>query len=152
MYKAKNRKSVVYKAPCGRTLRRMDEVHMYLRITKSDLTVDLFDFNVYVRCLAEFMVEQKNILIKDLSQGSHFRTSYPSHIEITILFPALGKEECPITVVNYVNSSQLNFCNYSTKREPMAGVNLNTNTDFLTGCDCTDDCIVSDSKNRNKPF
>ncbi|KRT84106.1 SET domain-containing protein [Oryctes borbonicus] len=120
MYKCKNKKCVLYKAPCGRTLRNMQEVHMYLRTTKSDLTVDLFDFNVYVRCLAEFMVEQKNILIKDLSQG---------------------KEECPITVVNYVNSAQLNFCNYSTKREPMEQVNLNTNTEFLTGCDCTDDCI-----------
>ncbi|KAI4455353.1 histone-lysine n-methyltransferase eggless [Holotrichia oblita] len=82
MYKCKNKKIVLYKAPCGRTLRTMQEVHTYLRITKSNLTVDLFDFNMYVRCLAEFMVEQKNVLIKDLSQG---------------------KEECPITVVNYVN-------------------------------------------------
>lgn len=140
MYKCKNKKLVLYKAPCGRTLRTMQEVHTYLRITKSNLTVDLFDFNMYVRCLAEFMVEQKNVLIKDLSQGIYIESIKIGLSQFLSRFT--GKEECPITVVNYVNLAQLNFCNYSTRREPMEGVNLNTNTEFLTGCDCTDDCIV----------
>lgn len=57
------KRSVLYKAPCGRTLRKMEEVHMYLRITKSQMTVDLFDFDYWVNCLAEFSIEKYNIHI-----------------------------------------------------------------------------------------
>lgn len=70
MYKYKNKKHIVYKAPCGRTCRNMPELHHYLTITKSDLTVDLFDFDYWVRCLAEFMLEPKIPFIKDLSNGT----------------------------------------------------------------------------------
>lgn len=49
----------------------------------------------------------------------------------------------PIQVVNYVDNEVNEFVNYSTKREPMEGVNLNLDPDFLCGCDCEDDCSVS---------
>lgn len=52
----------------------------------------------------------------------------------------LGLEPVAIPVVNYVDMEVNQFCNYSTKREPMEGVNLNLDPDFLCGCDCTDDC------------
>lgn len=68
--KAKGRKEIIYKAPCGRLLRNIAEVHYYLRITKSEMTVDLFDFNHMVRCLAEFSVEC-NPDPKDLSRGKY---------------------------------------------------------------------------------
>lgn len=68
--KAKGRKEIIYKAPCGRLLRNIAEVHYYLRITKSEMTVDLFDFNHMVRCLAEFSVEC-NPDPKDLSRGNN---------------------------------------------------------------------------------
>lgn len=57
------KRSVLYKAPCGRSLRNMEEVHMYLRITKSEMTVDLFDFDYWVNCLAEFVIEKCNVHI-----------------------------------------------------------------------------------------
>jgi histone-lysine N-methyltransferase SETDB1 len=67
--KVKGRKEIVYKAPCSRILRNMQEVHRYLRMTKSEMTVDLFDFNHMVRCLAEFNVECIPDP-KDLSKGT----------------------------------------------------------------------------------
>ncbi|XP_017781976.1 PREDICTED: histone-lysine N-methyltransferase eggless isoform X1 [Nicrophorus vespilloides] len=118
--KVKGRKpSVVYKTPCGRVVRNMPELHNYLQEIKSDLTVDLFSFDYYVRCLAEFILEPNSPVIKDLSTGF---------------------EDIPIPVVNYVDNELNNFVNYSTTRMPMEGVNLNLDTDFLVGCDCEDDC------------
>lgn len=58
------RRVVIYKAPCGRSLRNMLDVHRYLRITKSSMTVDLFDFDYWVHVLAEFKVEKYNLSIE----------------------------------------------------------------------------------------
>ncbi|CAH0548832.1 unnamed protein product [Brassicogethes aeneus] len=117
--RARGRKDIVYKAPCGRSLRNIAEVHYYLRVTRSEMTVDLFDFNHMVRCLAEFSVECK-----------------PDPVDLS-----KGLEQVPIPVINGVNNDMLDFCNYSTKRVPMEGVHINLNTEFLCGCDCEDDCI-----------
>ncbi|KAG5879504.1 hypothetical protein JTB14_004729 [Gonioctena quinquepunctata] len=117
--KAKGRKEIIYKAPCGRLLRNIAEVHYYLRLTNSEMTVDLFDFNHMVRCLAEFNVEC-NPDPKDLSRGL---------------------EQVPIPVINGINNEMLDFCNYSIKRVPMEGVHMNLDPEFLCGCDCDDDCI-----------
>lgn len=117
--KAKGRKEIIYKAPCGRILRNIAEVHYYLRVTKSEMTVDLFDFNHMVRCLAEFSVEC-NPDPKDLSRSM---------------------EQVPIPVINGINNEMLDFCNYSIKRVPMEGVHMNLDTEFVCGCDCDDDCI-----------
>lgn len=48
---------VIYRAPCGRRMRNMDELHRYLRITKSELGVDLFCFDSRVNCFREFEPE-----------------------------------------------------------------------------------------------
>lgn len=48
------RLSIVYRGPCGRRMRNMDEVHRYLRLTLSDLGIDLFCFDSFVHCFAEF--------------------------------------------------------------------------------------------------
>ncbi|KAJ8953721.1 hypothetical protein NQ314_007331 [Rhamnusium bicolor] len=117
--KAKGRKEIIYKAPCGRLLRNIAEVHYYLRMSNSEMTVDLFDFNHMVRCLAEFSVEC-NPDPKDLSRGL---------------------EQVPIPVINGINNEMLDFCNYSIKRVPMEGVHMNLDPEFLCGCDCDDDCI-----------
>ncbi|XP_056637289.1 histone-lysine N-methyltransferase eggless [Diorhabda sublineata] len=117
--KGKGRKEIVYKAPCGRQLRNIAEVHYYLRETKCEMTVDLFDFNHMVRCLAEFSVDCVPDP-KDLSRGM---------------------EQVPIPVINGINNEMLDFCNYSIKRVPMEGVHMNLDQDFLCGCDCDDDCI-----------
>ncbi|KAL3271245.1 hypothetical protein HHI36_021737 [Cryptolaemus montrouzieri] len=117
--KVRGRKDIAYKAPCGRLLRNIAEIHYYLSITKSEMTVDLFDFNHMVRCLAEFSVDCEPDP-KDLSKGL---------------------EQVPIPVINGINNEMLDFCKYSTKRVPMEGVKMNLDPDFLVCCDCEDDCI-----------
>lgn len=49
-----SRRSVGYRAPCGRRMRNMHEVHRYLRLTGCQLGVDLFSFDQYVHCFTEF--------------------------------------------------------------------------------------------------
>lgn len=55
----------------------------------------------------------------------------------------LGLEQVLIPVINGINNEMLDFCNYSIKRVPMEGVNMNLDQEYLCGCDCDDDCIVS---------
>ncbi|XP_022824020.1 histone-lysine N-methyltransferase eggless [Spodoptera litura] len=115
----KGHKEVMYRAPCGRRLRNMPELHRYLRATDSDLPVDLFDFQPATHCLAEFVLNKCLVGKKDLSHG---------------------KENVPVPCVNYYDESLPEFCSYNTERTPTAGVPLNLDPEFLCGCDCTDDC------------
>lgn len=68
-------------------------------------------------------------------------------IKYIINFPfiiyVLGLEQVPIPVINGINNEMLDFCNYSIKRVPMEGVMMTLDHEFLCGCDCDDDCIVS---------
>jgi len=48
----------MYRAPCGRRLRNMEELHRYLRLTRSNKAVDLFDFDFWVHCFAEFVADK----------------------------------------------------------------------------------------------
>lgn len=63
--KSKQKKVVVYRAPCGRRLRNMTELHQYLRMTKCTLNVENFDFDFLIHCLAEYVIDtyivQKNV-------------------------------------------------------------------------------------------
>ncbi|KPI96426.1 Histone-lysine N-methyltransferase eggless [Papilio xuthus] len=111
----KTNKIVMYRAPCGRRLRDMPELHRYLRLIDSDMAVDLFDFSPATHCLAEFVLNNCN----DLSHG---------------------KEIVPVPCVNYYDGSLPEFCSYNTERTPTAGVPLNLDPNFLCGCDCEDDC------------
>ncbi|KAJ8706307.1 hypothetical protein PYW08_010933 [Mythimna loreyi] len=115
----KGHKEVMYRAPCGRRLRNMRELHQYLRAVDSDLPVDLFDFHYSTHCLAEFVLNKCLVGKKDLSHG---------------------KENVPVPCVNYYDDSLPEFCSYNTERTPTAGVPLNLEPEFLCGCDCTDDC------------
>lgn len=55
----KNTKTVViYRAPCGRRLRNMLEVHYYLKTTQSTLNVDSFSFEADLHALAAYVVEK----------------------------------------------------------------------------------------------
>lgn len=115
----KGQKEVMYRAPCGRRLRNMKELHQYLRATDSELPVDLFDFFYGTHCLAEFQIYKCLTGKKDLSHG---------------------KENVPVPCVNYYDESLPEFCSYNTERTPTSGVPLNLDPEFLCGCDCTDDC------------
>ncbi|XP_031841422.1 SET domain bifurcated histone lysine methyltransferase eggless isoform X2 [Nomia melanderi] len=115
----KGKKITLYQAPCGIRLRNMEELHQYLRKTGSPMSVDLFDFDHWVHCLAEFVLDKCFINIKDLSYGV---------------------ENVPIPCVNELDHTQPDTISYSTKREPTEGVNLNLDPNFLCSCDCEDDC------------
>lgn len=56
--KQKNNKSVMYKAPCGRRLRNMNEVFTYLKYTECPLNVENFDFDVSVQVLVTYDVDK----------------------------------------------------------------------------------------------
>lgn len=115
-------KYITYKAPCGRSLRNMYEVHHYLNVTQSPFNVDLFEFEVEVQCLSEYRVDQKAIKwqSQDLSEG---------------------REPMPISCINYYDTTLPPTCVYSTERTPTEGVDLNLDEDFLACCDCEDDCL-----------
>ena len=56
--KSKHLIDVIYRAPCGRRLRNLEEVHRYLRLTGSQLGVDLFSFDGCVQCFEVFKPER----------------------------------------------------------------------------------------------
>ncbi|KAF7994847.1 hypothetical protein HCN44_004319 [Aphidius gifuensis] len=116
---SKGKKVEIYQAPCGLRLRNLEEVHKYLRVTKSTMSVDLFDFDHWVHCLAEFVLDKCFVNIKDLSYGVE-----------NVLIPC----------VNEIDHALPDTITYSTKREPTEGVNLNLDPNFLCCCDCEDDC------------
>ena len=51
-----------------------------------------------------------------------------------------GKENVPVSCVNSIDRSNPEYVEYSTVRTPREGVNLNLDSNFLSCCDCTDDC------------
>ncbi|XP_071636747.1 histone-lysine N-methyltransferase eggless isoform X1 [Temnothorax longispinosus] len=116
---SKGKKVILYQTPCGVRLRNMEELHRYLLTTNSTLSVDLFDFDYWVRAFADFVVEKCFINIKDLSYG---------------------EENVPIPCVNDLDHTQPDTIRYTTRREPTEGVNLNLDPAFLCSCDCEDDC------------
>ena len=60
----KGKKVIIYQAPCGVRLRNMEELHRYLRLTKSPMSVDLFEYDYWVHCLAEFVLDKCYVNIK----------------------------------------------------------------------------------------
>ena len=49
-----SQRNVVYRGPCGRRMRNMEELHRYLRFTLCKLSVDLFCYDHFVHCFSEF--------------------------------------------------------------------------------------------------
>uniref|UniRef100_A0A182SHU5 MBD domain-containing protein n=1 Tax=Anopheles maculatus TaxID=74869 RepID=A0A182SHU5_9DIPT len=111
--------AVMYRAPCGRRIRDMPELHRYLRVTDCPLNVECFDFESDIRALATFTAQNVQFECKDLS---------------------FGAEPMPVHCVNNYDVTQPPPCEYSTERIPTEGVNLNLDKEFLCGCDCEDDC------------
>uniref|UniRef100_A0A182RJ96 Histone-lysine N-methyltransferase eggless n=1 Tax=Anopheles funestus TaxID=62324 RepID=A0A182RJ96_ANOFN len=111
---------IMYRAPCGRRLRDMQEVHRYLRLTNCSLNVEHFDFETDVRALATFKAENFLFECKDLS---------------------FGVEVMPVHCVNNYDNMQPPPCEYSTERKTTPGVTLTLDKEFLCGCDCEDDCL-----------
>lgn len=112
-------KCVWYRTPCGRIIRSVKDMHDYLMVTESTMTIDQFDFNSWVRPMAEFKVVKCLKFSLDISAGKEFRV---------------------IPCVNNINNKLPQPLEYMTTRRPMPGVNINVESSFLCGCDCTDNC------------
>ena len=59
-----SKRTVLYRAPCGRRLRSLDEVFNFLRITGCKLEIDCFCFDFWVHCFTEFEPARKFCSIK----------------------------------------------------------------------------------------
>lgn len=118
----KHNRWIQYKAPCGRRLRNMNEIRLYLIITKCILNVDNFDFDVSIQVLHAYDVIDKNLC------------------PLYIADMAEGKEGMKIPVINAFDNTRPPDLVYSAARIPMKGVHINTDPDFLACCDCKDDC------------
>jgi len=113
--------TVFYISPCGRRLRNIQEVHTFLSMCSSNLTVDLFVFDCWVEVLNEFRATEDLLAMPDISHGA---------------------ERMAIPACNQHSSSPPPYMEYCTAPDPQPGVQEQSDMDtaFLIGCDCTDDC------------
>ena len=77
----------------------------YLRITKSLLEIDFFNFDWFVRVYNEFKPEREYIRIQDISYG---------------------KENFAVSCVNSLDKNYPEYVEYSRIRIPQANVKINT--------------------------
>ncbi|XP_059835956.1 histone-lysine N-methyltransferase SETDB1-B isoform X1 [Hypanus sabinus] len=116
---------VVYKGPCGLSLRNMEEVERYLAETNADfLYLEMFCFDPYVLVDRKFQPQKPFYYIRDITNG---------------------KEDVPLSCVNEIDCTPPPQVAYSKERIPGEGVYINTDPDYLVGCDCMDGC-----KDRSK--
>lgn len=74
-----SKKTVVYRAPCGRNLKNMTELHQYLRDTDCSWNVDNFNFNYSIHCLAEYVVDA--CFVK-MQVSKHFNNGVNNHQDV----------------------------------------------------------------------
>uniref|UniRef100_A0AAQ4RRI9 [histone H3]-lysine(4) N-trimethyltransferase n=1 Tax=Gasterosteus aculeatus aculeatus TaxID=481459 RepID=A0AAQ4RRI9_GASAC len=111
---------VIYKAPCGLCLRNMAEIQFYLFETRCDfIFLEMFCLDPYVLVDRPFQPQRPFYYIHDITAG---------------------REDIPLSCVNEIDSTPPPKVAYSKERIPEDGVYINTSSDFLVGCDCTDGC------------
>ncbi|XP_018415412.1 PREDICTED: histone-lysine N-methyltransferase SETDB1 [Nanorana parkeri] len=111
---------VLYKTPCGLSLRTMPEIERYLFETTCDmLLLEMFCLDPYVLVDRKFQPQKPFYYIPDITYG---------------------KEDVPLSCVNEIDRTPPPQVAYSKERIPGRGVYINTGQDFLVGCDCTDGC------------
>uniref|UniRef100_A0A1A8PJR8 [histone H3]-lysine(4) N-trimethyltransferase n=1 Tax=Nothobranchius rachovii TaxID=451742 RepID=A0A1A8PJR8_9TELE len=112
---------VTYKAPCGLCLRNMSEIQTYLFQTRCDfIFLEMFCLDPYVLVDRPFQPQRPFYYIPDITSG---------------------KEDIPLSCVNEIDNTPPPKVAYSKERIPEDGVVINTSSDFLVGCDCTDGCL-----------
>lgn len=119
VFNNKSQKCILYTTPCGVTIRNMKQMLEYLKVTMSAMTIDQFDFSSWVKPFAEYKIIKSVQFLNDISEGQEFRG---------------------IPCVNIINGTLPPKMDYMTTRQPMPGVNINVDSKFLCGCDCTDNC------------
>ncbi|XP_033752010.1 histone-lysine N-methyltransferase SETDB1-B-like [Pecten maximus] len=117
--KPNHKRVVMYRTPCARRLRSIEDVFTFLMLCDSHLTIDMFCFDPILHVHTEFVPVKTFCDIKDLSYG---------------------KENVPISCVNAHDRQYPDYVEYSNVRIPAKGVKLNLDPDFLVCCSCTDGC------------
>lgn len=111
---------VIYKSPCGLSLRNMTEIQHYLFQTQCDfIFLEMFCLDPYVLVDRRFQPQRPFYFIRDITSG---------------------REDIPLSCVNEIDNTPPPSVAYSKERIPEDGVYINTSADFLVGCDCTDGC------------
>lgn len=112
---------VIYKSPCGLSLRNMAEIQRYLFQTHCDfMFLEMFCLDPYVLVDRRFQPQRPFYFIRDMTAG---------------------REDIPLSCVNEIDNTPPPSVAYSKERIPEDGVFINTSDDFLVGCDCTDGCL-----------
>lgn len=113
--------NVIYKAPCGRSLRNFEDVQNYLFQTEcSFLFLDHFSFNTYVQLFRSSLNPQALVIDPDISQGA---------------------ESVPVSFCNDINHDRLPCFKYRKTSWPHGYFLNNCSRSFLDSCSCTDGCI-----------
>ncbi|XP_071476179.1 histone-lysine N-methyltransferase SETDB1-like [Diadema antillarum] len=124
-----NRRYVVYRGPCGKSLCSYEDILQYLRETKTDvLSVDRFSFDQFVHISTNIRRSRLN-----------YRFYYMQMEDLSN-----GVEPVPISCVNECDTSVPPPLKYMTERQAVRGSKINTDINFLVGCDCVDDCATND--------
>ncbi|KAJ8005064.1 hypothetical protein DPEC_G00142780 [Dallia pectoralis] len=111
---------VIYKSPCGLCLRSMAEIQRYLFQTCCDfIYLEMFCLDPYVLVDRRFQPQKPYYYIRDITNG---------------------REDIPLSCVNEIDVTPPPNVAYSKERIPEDGVFINTSSEFLVGCDCTDGC------------
>ncbi|KAG8187363.1 hypothetical protein JTE90_016912 [Oedothorax gibbosus] len=115
---------VLYRAPCGRHLRSLEEIQTHLWNVSSKVTIDYFSLDPNVMPFRYFTPRYVRFKVDDVTQG---------------------KENVKIPCINTWKNEAPPRIEYAAKRFPHKGVHLNEDKEFLVGCSCTDYCQNSDT-------
>ncbi|XP_042306316.1 histone-lysine N-methyltransferase SETDB2 [Sceloporus undulatus] len=111
---------VIYKGPCGKSLRNFQDVQNYLFQTECTfLFLDHFSFNTYVQV---------------------FRKSPSCHIFEFDYDISKGAEAVPVSFCNDIDHSRLPYFKYRKASWPHGYFLNNFSSTFLDSCSCTDGC------------
>ncbi|XP_013910791.1 PREDICTED: histone-lysine N-methyltransferase SETDB2 isoform X1 [Thamnophis sirtalis] len=112
---------VLYKAPCGKSLRNFKDVQNYLFQTEcSFLFLDHFSFNTYVQVYRSSSSPRAFVTDPDISQGA---------------------ETVPVSFCNDISHDRLPCFKYRKTSWPHGYFLNNFSSSFLDSCNCTDGCI-----------
>lgn len=116
-----NGKAVVYVAPCGRSIRNIEEIERFILSTGCQLTVVLFTLDPEIE------------LYRPITSVEHPCFTYDPDI-------SHGEESQPISIINCLDSDWIDpKFSYCRDRFPGQGVHM-PDSEFASCCDCTDNC------------
>ncbi|GFQ77203.1 histone-lysine N-methyltransferase SETDB1-B [Trichonephila clavata] len=121
--KDSTRLKVLYRTPCGRHVRDLEEISLHLTLVSSRISIDFFSMDPCILVFRTFRPQEAYFKIPDVTYG---------------------KENVPVSCVNSWENEPPPHVEYSAERFAGPGVVLNERKEFLAGCSCTDNCQNSE--------